>query len=160
MLSKCIFNGFWIAFIFTIIGCSGPASKDAVLAKVGHEKITEKDFVSALQPKDQQVYLQFKQERLNKIVAQKLLEKEAQKRKISIQDLLNKEIFSKVTVDQSAVNSYYEKNKTQFKGKNKKDAKTEIEQLIKNQQGQLELKKLLSQLQKNLKITYFLPSPK
>ena len=144
-------------FLITFSGCtSSTDSQKLVLAKVGSEKITEKDFVKALEPKLKQTYLQFKKQQLDRMVAQKLLDQEAKKRKIPSQELLNKEVLSQATVSHEEVHVYYEKNKGNFKKKKHEEAQVEIQKLLQNEKIQTLLKKFLAGLSSKSKIKYFL----
>ena len=146
-----------IIFLTAFSGCtSSTNSQKLILAKVGNEKITEKDFIVALDVKTQQTYLLFKKQYLDKIIAQKLLDQEAKNRRIPLADLLNKEVFFRAPISHSEVHDYYNKNKKQFKKKKIEEAEIEIQKILQDQKNQLWLKKFLAELAPKSKIKYFL----
>lgn len=131
-------------------------SGDDLLARVGNETITEKDFLQALDPKLKTTYLQFKKQQLDKMIAQKMLNQEALRRKIPLQDLLTAEVFSRAPISHAEIHDYYEKNKKQFKNKKHEEADKEIQKILENQKNQVWLKKFLAELAPKSEIKYFL----
>ncbi len=146
-----------VIFLAFFSGCAASTDpQELILAKINYEKITERDFVNALDPKLKQAYVQFKKQQLDRIISRKILEKEAKKRKISWQDLLKNEVFSKATVTHEETHAYYDKNKKQFGKKKSADAEIEAEKILQNQKAQELLKKFLSEISKKTKVQYFL----
>ena len=79
-----------------ISGCSTlPDQGDLIVAKVNDRLISEKEWVRLLPKEDQETYLTFKKQRVDRLVAQTLFEQEAERRQISVQALLEQEILSK-----------------------------------------------------------------
>jgi protein-disulfide isomerase len=90
------------------------------LAEVNGETITTKDLESRLGAKlaklEEQIY-DLKRQELDSLIAQKLLEQEAAKRKISVAALLDAEVTAKVPlVTETEIDAFYQANKARIRG--------------------------------------------
>lgn len=156
-------NGnFVFIFLFFFTGLTGcttlNSSNDQIVADINGKMVVEKDLINLMTPDEQATYIAFKKEKINRIVAQTLLEQEAERRKISLRDFLEQEVFSKSQVSPDEVESYYRKNKKQYQKKAKKEWEKEIMRLLQTQKQQSLTKNILSVIAKGSKVQYYLPS--
>lgn len=157
MLCKKSCLGILFMGLFFYFGCAS-VPKDSTLAKVGDQLVTEQDLVAGLEPKAKQAYLRFKKQQLDKLVAKKLLEQEAQRRKIPYEAFLTEEVFNKAKVSHDELHAYYQKNKKQFSKKEHENWEKEVTKTLSDQKAQMVLKTLLSRLADKTDIQYYLSS--
>ena len=106
-----------------LLGSSFPTAAHAAsdaLAEVDGVTITseevEKSLAGQLSKLEEQIY-NLKRQKLDALINDKLLEKEAANRKLTVPALLDAEITSKVgLVTEQEIEKFYQDNKTQFKG--------------------------------------------
>ncbi len=116
-----------------MMGCS-TANKKIVFAVVDQEVISEKDVNNRIAMGDFEnkdtLYAMQKKE-LTRLVIEKLLEKEAKKKKITISELLAKNVYQKIKPTlKKDIKKYYEEKKNQFKNVKFLEAQKIIEDLI------------------------------
>lgn len=149
---------FVVVLQLCVAGCSTVASKKlarkGVLATIGDEAITEERFIDTLAPSQRQAYLDFKKQHLDRLIAEKLFEREAKKRGLSKERLFSEEVISKVSVTPEEISKFYKKNKNAFSKKKKGEREKEIERMIKDQKMTLRVKEVLSDLANQTTITY------
>ncbi|HLD74384.1 MAG TPA: hypothetical protein VJB34_05740 [Bdellovibrionota bacterium] len=85
-----------IVFLFCILGCATRTAHQVILAEVNGDSITEEDLLNSLNTNEKDIYLKFKKDYTDKIIAHVLLEQEAQRQNITVQALLETEVFSKL----------------------------------------------------------------
>src|SRR5262245_1202380 len=111
----------WIFLL--LLGFNTPATLHAAgdtLAEVDGVAITseevEKPLAGQLSKLEEQIY-NLKRQRLDTLINDKLLEKEAAKRKLTVPALLDAEVTSKVgLVTEQEIEKFYQDNKAQVKG--------------------------------------------
>ena len=94
-----------IGLLFFCSGCATHTAHQVILAEVNGDSITEEDLLNSLNTNEKDIYLKFKKEYTDKIIAHVLLEQEAQRQNITVQTLLEAEVFSKTNM------SYHDEKK-------------------------------------------------
>jgi protein-disulfide isomerase len=115
------------------------ASASKVIATVGSATITEDELdqaaFSQLMKVRQQEY-EIKEQVLDGLVQQKLLEQEAAARSISLPDLLKAEVENKtVAPTKEEMDRFYEQNKSRMGGRTREDAAGDIERTLRQQKA-------------------------
>jgi protein-disulfide isomerase len=159
---------FWIAFILLCCYASPEESKaatalsasDEVVAEVEGEKITseqlDKSLINELRPLQEQIH-NLKQQKLDQMINERLLNSEATRRKMSAAELLDIEVTKKVTlVTEQEVDAFYEANKTNIK--DGPQVRQQIRQYLQNQRLQSERDKYLQTLRSKSKVIVRLPA--
>lgn len=156
---RCLFKQLLLLFVLTIVlsSCAGVTGSHGILAKIGETNLTEDDLLASMDANSQKQYQLFRRKQLDRLVARNLLEREAQRRKLSIQELLNQEIFSKVNVSENEIHEYSHVHEKELKKKKEKERNTEITEQIKNIKIKALTKQLLVGLVNKDHVTYFLP---
>jgi len=95
MCKKMRIYFFAIVALFYISGCATRTAHQVILAEVNGDSITEEDLLNSLNANEKNIYLKFKKDYTDKIIAHVLLEQEAQRQNITVQALLEAEIFSR-----------------------------------------------------------------
>lgn len=125
----CRFQSYGVGFTFCalllvlVLALPSLAAEPAAtepLAEVNGETITTKDLESRLGAKlaklEEQIY-DLKRQELDSLIAQKLLEQEAAKRKTSVAALLDAEVTAKVPlVTETEIDVFYRANKARIRG--------------------------------------------
>jgi protein-disulfide isomerase len=114
---------FWAAHSVILVLAIAPLARAAsgdVLAEIDGEAITEEQIEKAignpLAQLQEQIY-NLKRQKIEAIVAERLLAKEAARRGITVPALLDQEVTSKVgLVTEQEIEDFYQKNKAQMKG--------------------------------------------
>ncbi len=111
------------------------SSKGNVVAEINGEAITEQDIAALIKSRisriENQLY-DIKRDAIDQIVEDKLLNEEAKKRNISVQDLLKKEVQDKVgEISPKEVEKFYNDNKARVGNKTLEELKTPIEAQLK-----------------------------
>ena len=139
-------------------GCATlSAPKEQILADVNGKPIAEKDLIASLNPKERGAYLAFKKQKVDRMIAQSLLEQEAERRRLSLQDLLSVEIFSKSVVTHDEIHRFYDQNKKAYQKKKHEAWEKEISEFLQNQKQQYWTKKLLAAITQRSDVKYYLP---
>ena len=115
------------------------ASTSKVIATVGSATITEDELneaaFSQLMKVRQQEY-EIKEQVLDGLVQQKLLEQEAAARNMALPDLLKAEVEDKtVAPTKEEMDRFYEQNKSRMGGRTREDAAGDIERTLRAQKG-------------------------
>ena len=114
-------TSFWISLLLLGFGITSMAeAASESLAEVDGIAITseevEKPLASQLSKLEEQIY-NLKRQRLQSLINDKLLEKEAAKRKLPVSALLDAEVTAKVgLVTEQEIEKFYQDNKAQIKG--------------------------------------------
>ena len=155
--------GFWTLLL--LIGLSFPLAARAAgdkLAEVDGVTITseeiEKPLASQLSKLEEQIY-NLKRQRLDALINEKLLEKEAAKRKLTVPALLDAEVTSKVRlVTEQEIEKFYQENKAQIKGDDPQ-VREKIRGYLQNQALQTRREAFIQSLRSQAKIVVNLKPP-
>ncbi|MBI4041111.1 MAG: hypothetical protein HY390_04510 [Deltaproteobacteria bacterium] len=125
--------------VVMFISCAGVPTQDPknyAVAKVGDASLSELDLISEMSPQEKTQYLAFKKNVADRMIAKTLLAQEAKRENLSLEKLIQQEIFSKVTVSNDEVHEAVKKNKKKCKGKKQEACEKEISQeLLVNKQN-------------------------
>jgi protein-disulfide isomerase len=132
------------------------------LAEVDGAAITseevEKPLASQLSKLEEQIY-NMKRQRVEALINEKLLAKEAAKRSVSVPALLDAEVTSKVgLVTEQEIEKFYEQNKAQLKGE-KSSLREQIRPHLQNQKLAAKRDEFLKSLRSQAKIVVHLKPP-
>src|SRR5215510_10942568 len=156
---------FWIPLLLLGLGISLPALTQAAsepLAEVDGVAITaeevEKPLVPQLSKLEEQIY-NLKRQRLDALINDKLLEKEAAKRNLSVPALLDAEVTGKVgLVTEQEIEKFYQDNKAQLKGE-QAQFREQIRAYLQNQKLAAKREEFLTSLRDQAKIVVHLKPP-
>jgi len=132
------------------------------LAEVDGVAITseevEKPLASQLSKLEEQIY-NLKRQRLDALINEKLLSKEASKRNVSVPALLDAEVTSKVgLVTEQEIEKFYQDNKAQLKG-DESSMREKIRPYLQNQKLAARREEFLKALRSQVKIVINLKPP-
>jgi protein-disulfide isomerase len=154
---------FW--FLLSLLGFSFPANAHAAgdaLAEVDGVAITseevEKSLAGQLSKLEEQIY-NIKRQKLDSLINDKLLEKEASKRKVTAPQLIDAEVTSKVSlVTEQEIEKFYQDNKAQIKSDDPQ-LRDKIRAYLQNQKLQAKREEFLKALRSQAKIVDNLKPP-
>src|SRR5262245_62133416 len=143
-----------------IASVAGAASQP--LAELDGVAITseevEKPLASQLSKLEEQIY-NLKRQRLDTLINDKLLEKEATKRKISVPALLDAEVTGKVgLVTEQEIEKFYQENKSQIKA-DQAQVREQIRAFLQNQKLAAKREEFLTSLRSQAKVVINLKPP-
>ena len=119
-----------------------PAVVDGVA--IGSEEV-EKSLAGQLSKLEEQIY-NLKRQKLDALINEKLLEKEATKRKLTVPALLDAEVTSKVgLVTEQEIENFYQENKAQVKGE-QTEVREKIRSYLQNQKLSAKREEFLASL--------------
>jgi protein-disulfide isomerase len=164
---KILFPSLLFLFIVSVsapadlIAASTVGTPTGVVAEVEGEKITaeqlEKSIAVELSNLQEQIY-NLKREKLEAMVNERLLSLEAARQKVSVPQLLDREITSKVTlVTEQEVDAFYEANKAKIK--DGPQVRPQIRQYLQNQSLATQREKYIQALRSKAKIRVNLQPP-
>jgi protein-disulfide isomerase len=153
----------WTLLIFMSLGL--PATLRAAgdtLAEVDGVAITseevEKTLASQLSKLEEQIY-NLKRQRVDALINEKLLAKEAAKRGISVPALLDAEVTSKVgLVTEQEIEKFYQENRTQLKGE-ETNLREQLRGHLQNQKLATKREEFLKSLRAQAKVVVNLKPP-
>ena len=153
----------WILFL--LVGFSWPAAAQAAvdaLAEVDGVVITseevEKSLAGQLSKLEEQIY-NLKRQRLDALINEKLLAKEAAKRSVSVPALLDAEVTSKVgLVTEQEIEKFYQENKAQLKGE-EASLREQIRTHLQNQKLTAKREEFLKSIRSQAKVVVNLKPP-
>lgn len=154
---------FWILLL--LLGYGFPAAAQtagAPLALVDGVAITseevEKSLAGQLSKLEEQIY-NLKRQRIDALISEKLLEKEAAKRKLSVPALIDAEVTSKVgLVTEQEIEKFYQDNKGQIKGE-QTEVREQIRAYLQNQKLQTRREAFVESLRSQAKVVINLKPP-
>jgi protein-disulfide isomerase len=154
---------FWM--LLFLLGSSFPTAAHAAsdaLAEVDGVTITseevEKSLAGQLSKLEEQIY-NLKRQKLDALINDKLLEKEAAKRKLTVPALLDAEITSKVgLVTEQEIEKFYQEKKAQIKGE-QAQVREQIRAFLQNQKLAAKREEFLTSLRSQAKIIDNLKPP-
>ena len=153
----------WISFsVLSLAFYPEARAAGDTLAEVDGITITseeiDKPLASQLGKLEEQIY-NLKRQRLDAVINEKLLEKEAAKRKLTVPALLDAEVTSKVElVTEQAIEKFYEANKAQIKGEDPQ-VREKIRGYLQNQALQTRREAFIRSLRSHAKIVINLKPP-
>src|SRR6266542_3113659 len=154
---------FWISLLLLGLGVPLPAdAADDLLAEVDGVVITseevEKPLASQLTKLEEQIY-NLKRQRLEALINDKLLAKEAAKRKLTAPALLDAEVTAKVgLVTEQEIEKFYQDNKAQIKGE-QSQVREQIRAFLQNQKLAAKREEFLRSLRAQAKVVINLNPP-
>ena len=154
---------FWISLLLLGFGASLPAeAADDLLAEVDGVAITaeevEKPLASQLSKLEEQIY-NLKLQRLEALINDKLVAKEAAKRKLTVPALLDVEVTAKVgLVTEQEIEKFYQDNKAQIKGE-QAQLREQIRAFLQNQKLAAKREEFLRSLRAQAKVVVNLKAP-
>jgi protein-disulfide isomerase len=148
-------------FALSSVSFAAAVSVD-ILAEIDGEPITaeqvEESIGSQISKLQEQIY-NLKREKIEAIVAEKLLAKEAARRGMSVTALLDKEVTSKVgLVTEQEVDDFYQKNKAQMRGE-AATLRQQIRSYLQNQKLNARRQEFLESLVAKSKVVVHLQPP-
>ena len=154
---------FWM--LLFLLGSSFPTAAHAAsdaLAEVDGVTITseevEKSLAGQLSKLEEQIY-NLKRQKLDTLINDKLLEKEAAKRKLTVPALLDAEITSKVgLVTEQEIERFYQEKKAQIKGE-QAQVREQMRAFLQNQKLAAKREEFLTSLRSKAKIVDNLKPP-
>jgi protein-disulfide isomerase len=154
---------FWIPLLLLGLGISLPAlAASEPLAEVDGIAITSEEVEKPLAPQvsklEEQIY-NLKRQKLEALIDDKLLEKEAAKRKLTVPTLLDAEVTSKVgLVTEQEIEKFYQENKAQIKGE-QGQVREQIRSYLQNQKLNAKRDEFLKSLRSQAKVVINLKPP-
>lgn len=150
------------ASLTLLITAQTPHHKDLPVAEVGGDAITEAELREALgfelAKAEQQVY-DLKRDKLDEMIDQKLLAQEAGKQKVTVDELLAREVSAKTEpVTDQQVEALFESNKERFKGK-EEELRRQIGVYLSQRAERERRKAYLTSLREQASITIYLEAP-
>jgi len=155
--------GFWLALLLLGLNVAAPATAaDEILAEVDGVAITaeevEKPLASQLSKLEEQIY-NLKLQRLEALIYEKLLAKQAAKRKLTVPALLDAEVTTKVgLVTEQEIEKFYQDNKAQIKGE-QVQVREQIRAFLQNQKLAAKREEFLASLRGQAKVVVNLKAP-
>jgi protein-disulfide isomerase len=187
-LMKRFLLGFFAMIFLASLGCSGEKSsatsrsnaptvpaaplteglaqgtKGNVLAELNGQPITEQEVLDKIKPRlarIENMLFDIKHDAVDQIIEDRLLEAEAKKRNISVQDLLKSEVEDKVgEVTDKEVEDFYNANKARVGNRTLEDMKVPITNQIKGRKGSVYRANLIDRLTAKANIEVYLERPK
>jgi len=142
---------------------SNPSSDLPVLATFNGEAITDEQIRqvagAALTRAELELY-EARKEGINQIVETRLLGTEAQKQGISTEDLLQREVQSKVKVTDADVAKFYRENQARFQGKKLEEVSGNVRGHLTREKSQEFHAKLMDRLKKKADLTINIRAPR
>jgi protein-disulfide isomerase len=153
----------WTLLLLAGLGVSFTAhAADEPLAVVdgvaiGSEEV-EKSLAGQLSKLEEQIY-NLKRQKLDALINEKLLEKEAAKRKLTMPALLDAEVTSKISlVTEQEIEKFYQENKAQVKGE-QTEVREKIRSYLQNQKLAAKREEFLRSLRGQAKVVVNLKAP-
>jgi protein-disulfide isomerase len=139
------------------------SGKSAVLAEVGGKPVTSEEVEAELGVRlaqlEEQIY-QLKRQRLESLIAERLLAQEAARRGVSAQTLLDAEVTAKAApVTDNDVEDFYQTNKGQIGGVPDANLRAQIKTYLQNQLLNARREQFLQTLRVQAKVVVNLPPP-
>ena len=140
---------------------AGAPATSAVVAQVDGEAITAEQLDKALGPSldklEQQIY-EMRRQQLDELIAQKLVTKEAARRGMSVDALMDAEVTAKITpVADAEVDKFYEANRARLP--QQPDIKQQIRRYLENQRGGERRDAYVDELRARAKVAVALTPP-
>jgi len=153
----------WIVLVLSGLGvASWACAASAPLAEIDGVAITAEEVEKPLAPQlsklEEQIY-NLKRQRLDALINERLLEKEAARRKLSVPALLDSEVTAKVgLVTEQEIEKFYQDNKGQIKGE-QAEFREKIRAFLQNQKLAAKREEFLTALRGQAKVVVNLKPP-
>ena len=141
----------------------GEAQTNDVLATLDGQPITEAladEIAPQIMGKARAAWYEARRAATDEVIARLLIEREAKRRGITADQLLDAEVGAKVPrITDAEIKDFYEKNRSRIQGK-LEDVAPQIERYLKQQHASLESNRLITQLRLGSKVAYMISPPK
>jgi protein-disulfide isomerase len=149
------------AFVLTASAANNPDDKTAI-AEVDGQVITSRDLLQAggvpLDRLEAQLY-SLKRQKVEELIANRLLAQEARRRNISVESLIRAEVTEKAgTVTPEEVHNVYELNKNQLQ-RPEAEVRDQVESYLRNQKASSRRQEFVKSLQAQAKVVSYLEPP-
>lgn len=160
-MKRCLLSLLIPFFLAVAALAQNPAQLETV-AEVNGERISSQDLLQVagepLSRLEQQVY-QLKQQKLQEMIADRLLAEEAHRRKVTLESLIEAEITSKVApITPEEIHSVYELNKNQLQ-RPESEVSEQIKTLLRDQKVAQLRRDYAKSLQEKAKVSIHLTAP-
>ncbi len=140
-----------------------PAAKNAAAARVGDEVITLAEVERAVQPQlaklEEQRY-EILDQKLDQLIADKLLAQEAKRRNLSVEALLKEEVYGKAPdVPEADVNAFIAQNRARMPKMDDKDLRLKVWDYLRGQKVNDQRQAYVQGLRNQGKVTVLLEEP-
>ncbi len=140
------------------------SSKGDIVAEINGQNITNQELMAKIKPRLSRIENQIfdiKEDGINQIIEERLLESEAKKRNISVQELLKVEVQDKVgEVSDKEIQDFYDQNKARFGGKTFDELKPMIGSQLKARKASMFRNTYLDKLMAKADIDIFIQRPR
>ena len=155
---------FWL---LPVIGLQGGATlaetpkalASPTLALIGDEMVTEAEVDALVGPQLaelRQKTFQLRSQGLDELIAQRLAEREAKRRGITLEALLKAEVDDKVVFTDADLKALYEANKARFTGQSEAEAMKQVEPAVRQQKRRERQMALVRELRAAARVTVLL----
>ncbi|MFO1519501.1 MAG: thioredoxin domain-containing protein [bacterium] len=140
------------------------STKGDVVAELNGQPITEQDLMTRIKPRlsriEGQIY-DIKRDGIDQIIEEKLLDAEAKKQNLSVQDLMKKEVIDKVgEVSDKEVEDFYKQNQARLGGKTLDELKTQIAAQLKARKASVYRNNFIDRLTAKADINVYIERPR
>jgi protein-disulfide isomerase len=161
-MKQIILVGLASLIVLGLVVTAHPAAVAEPLAEVDGQPITagevEKAIGAPLAKLQEQIY-SMKRQKLEALIAERLLAKEAAKRRMSVPALLDAEVTSKVgLVTEQEIEAFYQANKARLQG-DEATVREQIRNQLQNQKLAARRQEFLQSLQSKAKVLVYLKPP-
>ncbi len=135
----------------------------AVVARVDGQDVTDEDVKSVAGPKIAQAEMELydvRKEALDRIIDDRLLEAEAKKQGVAKAELLKKNVFDKIKIEDKDVEIFYNENKGDMQGKKLDEVRANIRGYLYREKHQKIYGDLISGLRKKAAVAVLIKAPK
>lgn len=135
----------------------------SVIARVNGQDVTDEDVKGVAGPKIAQAEMELydvRKEALDRIIDDRLLEAEAKKQGVAKAELLKKDVFDKIKIEDKDVEKFYNENKGDMQGKKLDEVKGNIRGYLYREKHQKIYGDLISGLRKKAAVAVLIKAPK
>ena len=140
------------------------STKGDVVAEINGQPITNQELIAKIKPRLSRIENQIfnmKQEGIDQIIEERLLDAEAKKRNITLQELIKTEVQDKVSdVSDKEIQDFYDQNKDHFGGKNLEELKPIIGVQLKSKKASIFRNNLIDKLTAKADIEIYIQRPR
>jgi len=163
MTDKNLLSALVLLIAVSLPDAAGPAAKSEPLAEVDGATITADEVEHALGAQlrrlESQIY-EMKRQKLDALIAERLLAREAAKRGLSVQALLDAEVTAKAgIVTDEEVDSFYRANKARLKTGDEAEVRERIRAYLQNQKLVTRRQAYVQSLRSQVSVVVHLPAP-
>ncbi len=140
------------------------SSKGDVVAEINGQPVTNQELMAKIKSRlsriENQVF-DIKEDGINQIIEEKLLDAEAKKRNITVQELLKTEVQDKVSdVSDKEIQEFYDQNKARFGGKTLEEVKPILASQLKARKASIFRNTFIDKLTAKADIEIFIQRPR